>query len=231
MEAVEHTPIDDIDWRTRSATRITILKALSTESRDSDELHALTDVSQVTCDQLLEDAEEKDWIRQDGTQYQVTLIGELMAAHLTALLESFETVSRDRTMLEGYSERISGLEAAIDDLEQRETDQNSRITRIEQRFKGKAEYEDVERMQEAIEEHSEQWRNAREQTNEMSQTLEDVGERLDQVEKQLRTTRTALTEAEKQNEELRTELANVREMAEYAAEHTNRGWIDRLSGD
>lgn len=57
METVEDSPGADVDWRTRSATYVTILEALSTEPRDRAEVCSLTDVPRATCDRLLEDAE------------------------------------------------------------------------------------------------------------------------------------------------------------------------------
>lgn len=153
-----------------------------------------------------------------------------MAAHLAALLGFFETLSRDRATIADYAERVDAIEAAIDDVREPNAEHSHRIARLERRFDGTAEHEAVERMREAIDEHGEVFEETRERTDETARTLEAIDERLDRVEEQLRATRTAVTETETHNEELRTELATVREIAEYAAERTNRGWVDRLSG-
>ena len=221
---------DSTDWQTRSATRVTVLDALTTEPRDRAELQSLTDVSQAACNDLLEDSEERDWIRHNGAQYQVTPTGEIMAAHLTALLEFFESVSRDRPVIEDHSDRITSIETAIDEIEESSIIRDSQIAQLEQRLKQQAGSEDIDHLQGTVGSTSEQWQESQEEVEDLSRTLNEIDERLDHVEERQQTIQTALTEAKTRDEELRAELAKVREIAEHAANQANQGWVDRLSG-
>lgn len=230
MGTSEEASEDGTDWQKRSATRVTILDALRTEPHDRATLHSLTDVSETTCNQILEGAEEKDWIRHDGSQYQITPLGELMAAHLEALLAFFEAVSRDQTVIEDYTDRITDIEATIDEIGESSAAQDSRLAQLEQRLDQQAESEDIDRLQEAVRNTSEQWQESQKEVEHLSRTLDEIGDRLDHVEEQQQAIQTALAEAETRDEELRTELAKVRETAEYAANQANQGWVDRLSG-
>jgi len=153
-----------------------------------------------------------------------------MAAHLEALLAFFEAVSRDQTVIEDYTDRITDIEATIDEIGESSAAQDSRLARLEQRLDQQAESEDIDRLQEAVRNTSEQWQESQKEVEHLSRTLDEIGDRLDHVEEQQQAIQTALAEAETRDEELRTELAKVRETAEYAANQANQGWVDRLSG-
>lgn len=228
VDAIEDTTPTGTDWRTRSVTRVTMLDALVAEPRERAELRSLTDVSEETFEHLLGDAEERGWIERFGNRYEATLVGELMATHLAALVETFDGASRDRASIAEFAERVGDLEASIDDVEHWQDDRDVRITRLERRIDEKADREDIECLQDTIEEltDDEHRRDSRQQAAETSRALEAIDERIDRIERELGDVRTATTDLEERNDRLRTELLEVRRVAKRA----DRNWIDRLSG-
>ena len=88
-DAPMSTPLDDVDFLTRSEYRVAVLKALANEPHEYSELMDLTGVSRVTLSRMLTQLEEKNWIVEND-QYEITPVGEDIAADLSTLLETTE---------------------------------------------------------------------------------------------------------------------------------------------
>jgi predicted transcriptional regulator len=82
------TPVNDIDWLTRSENRVAVLEALAEKRRERSELQDLTGVSRVTSNRTLAELEDRDWIQRDGHQYDITPTGRLVTEDLKQLFDT-----------------------------------------------------------------------------------------------------------------------------------------------
>ena len=85
------TPLDSIDWLTRSKNRITVLDALIEESWERSDLQELTGVSRVTSNRMLAELEDRNWIQPDSHEYEITSTGRLIIEDLNRLLDTTTT--------------------------------------------------------------------------------------------------------------------------------------------
>ena len=85
------SPIDDIAYLARSEHRAPTLVALTVRPRSRSELWEMTGVSSSTIRRTLSEFEDRNWIRRDGYQYEVTPLGAFIASAVAELIERFET--------------------------------------------------------------------------------------------------------------------------------------------
>jgi predicted transcriptional regulator len=85
------TPLDAVDWLTRSENRVEVLELLTEERHERSELQELTGVSRVTSNRMLAELEDRSWIRRDGHSYEITPTGKLVIEALDELLDTIAT--------------------------------------------------------------------------------------------------------------------------------------------
>lgn len=84
-------PTADIEFLARSGHRPRVLAALAERRRDRHDLRDLTGASSPTMGRILGDFEERNWVRRDGSTYELTPLGEFVARKFAALREAMET--------------------------------------------------------------------------------------------------------------------------------------------
>ena len=85
------TPLDAVDWLTRSEHRVEVLDALAEGRRSRSELQELTGVSRVTSNRMLAELEDRDWIRRDSRDYEITPTGRLVIEDFGRLSDTTAT--------------------------------------------------------------------------------------------------------------------------------------------
>jgi predicted transcriptional regulator len=86
--------LENIEFLSRSSSRVKVLDALQEEPRTRDELKNETDASRTTLSRMLADFEDRGWITRSNGQYQPTPEGEFVASEVKRLLENMETAEK-----------------------------------------------------------------------------------------------------------------------------------------
>ena len=92
--------LEEIEFLALSANRVTVLEALADGSHTRTELAEATGASQATLGRILRDFEERSWIQRDGSAYEATATGRLVASGVTDLREIIETERRLRDVVD-----------------------------------------------------------------------------------------------------------------------------------
>lgn len=87
-------PFQEISFLTRSENRVELLATLSEDSYTAYELVEETGISDVTAGRILEDFEERGWIREADDRYTTTRLGDMLAADYGRLADSMEIACR-----------------------------------------------------------------------------------------------------------------------------------------
>lgn len=90
MKSSTESPIDDIGYLARSEHRAPTLVALTVRPRSRSELWELTGVSSSTIRRTLSEFEDRNWIRRNEYQYEVTRLGAYIASAVAELIERVE---------------------------------------------------------------------------------------------------------------------------------------------
>lgn len=86
-------PLDDLAYLSRSKSRIVILGALSTTARTRGELEAETGISRSTVDRVVNELEERGWVRRTpGGEYKATPAGERISTESTQSLGAMQAI-------------------------------------------------------------------------------------------------------------------------------------------
>jgi len=83
--------LSEIEFLALSENRVAVLRLLAQDRHTRGELAAATGASQATLGRILEDFEERSWIRRADGQYVATATGRLVADGFTDLLEILDT--------------------------------------------------------------------------------------------------------------------------------------------
>ena len=83
--------LETIEFLARSSNRVDVLRALAVERRTRTDLADATGASQATLGRVLDDFEERSWIRKEGSEYVATATGRLVAEGFSDLLEILDT--------------------------------------------------------------------------------------------------------------------------------------------
>lgn len=84
--------LEDVAFLARSASRVTVLEAISGSPRARHELREATGASRVTVNRILDDLEARGWIVHDDGTYEPTPLGAVVAEEFTRLLDNLETL-------------------------------------------------------------------------------------------------------------------------------------------
>lgn len=90
----EPTPLDDVEFLSRSPHRVRVLETLSTEARTRAEIHEATTIPQATLGRILDDFQDRGWVAKCGREFTLTPFGALLATEFAGLLSTVETVQR-----------------------------------------------------------------------------------------------------------------------------------------
>lgn len=94
-----NSSLEDVEFLSRSESRITVLEALNEEPLTRDELKMATEASRTTLSRMLADFEERGWIERSDRRYALTPEGTFVASEVTRLLENMETAKQlDETL-------------------------------------------------------------------------------------------------------------------------------------
>jgi predicted transcriptional regulator len=81
----------EVEFLARSPNRVAVLQSLAEGQRTRNELADATGASQATLGRILSDFEERSWVARDGSRYEATATGELVARGVGDLLSIVET--------------------------------------------------------------------------------------------------------------------------------------------
>ena len=85
------TPLEDIDWLTRSTNRVELLELLADQPHSRSDLQEAVGVTRVTMNRMIEDFEERGWVNDPDREPRITSCGRLVLAHLQPLREAAAT--------------------------------------------------------------------------------------------------------------------------------------------
>lgn len=103
------SPIDDVAYLARSEHRAPTLVALTVRPRSRSELWEMTGVSSSTIRRTLREFEDRQWIRRNGYQYEVTQLGAYIADAMAELIDRFETERKLRDVWQWLPGEESGF--------------------------------------------------------------------------------------------------------------------------
>jgi len=86
------TPLEELEFLTRSSNRVAVLDALTEAPQNRDRLQERTGVSRVTLHRILTDVETMDWVERDGRTYRATRLGTLVTEEFGELHRLLRTV-------------------------------------------------------------------------------------------------------------------------------------------
>jgi hypothetical protein len=84
----------EISFLTRSENRVEVLETLARGAYTERELVEATGISDVTVGRILEDFQDRAWIRETSNGYRATAVGELVATDYRQLAESMDLAAR-----------------------------------------------------------------------------------------------------------------------------------------
>ncbi len=85
-----HSSLADVEFLSRSESRVRILEGIREEPRTRNELKELTEASRFTLSRILADFEDRGWIERDGKRYETTGQGKVVAAEFETLLTNLD---------------------------------------------------------------------------------------------------------------------------------------------
>ena len=101
--------LDDIEFLVSSNHRVGVLDALTKGSHDRDELRGATGASSPTMGRILNDFEERHWIRRDGPTYRLTALGAFVADRFEEFREAMAYQRRLREVWPWLPHEIDGF--------------------------------------------------------------------------------------------------------------------------
>jgi predicted transcriptional regulator len=107
------SPIDDIEFLTRSAHRVGVLEALAESPRDRTDLRAITGASSPTMGRVLADFEARRWIERDGPTYELTRLGAFVTEQFTTLSEAMATERKLRDVWRWLPREMPGFSVEL----------------------------------------------------------------------------------------------------------------------
>lgn len=98
------TALEEIEFLSRSPNRVAVLAALTDGPRERYDVEESTGVSRATLGRILEDFEERGWVREDQREYEATQLGAYVAEEFTDLLARFGPVPALNEVAEWFPE-------------------------------------------------------------------------------------------------------------------------------
>ena len=85
------TPLEDIDWLTRSANRVELLELLADQPHSRSDLQEAVGVTRVTMNRMIKDFEERGWVKGPDREPRITSCGRLVLNSFEPLHEAAAT--------------------------------------------------------------------------------------------------------------------------------------------
>lgn len=89
-----YSSLKDIEFISRSESRVAVLDALTEDPQTRDGLKMATETSRTTLSRMLADFENRGWIDRPDRRYTLTPEGSFIASEVTCLLENLETAKQ-----------------------------------------------------------------------------------------------------------------------------------------
>ena len=103
------TTIEEIEFLASSKHRVGVLDALAEGSRDRADLRAETGAHASTIGRVLGDFEERRWIERSGPTYELTPLGEFVAARFADFCAAIETEEKLRDVWQWLPREMEGF--------------------------------------------------------------------------------------------------------------------------
>lgn len=88
-----YSSLDDVEFLSRSESRVEVLDAITDSPRTRYELRELTEASRVTVNRILDDIEDRGWIVRENGRCEATAQGEFVAEEFTRLLANMDVAN------------------------------------------------------------------------------------------------------------------------------------------
>lgn len=88
------TPIEDLDYLSRSPSRIRVLERLHEAPRSRHDLKEAVDASRTTLSRMLADFEDREWITRTDGRYRTTPEGDVVASEVGRLLRNMNVAEQ-----------------------------------------------------------------------------------------------------------------------------------------
>lgn len=97
---IDSETLDAAEFLARSENRVRVLERLAAGSADRTALQEAADTSRVTLGRVLSDFEDRNWVRREGSEYRLTILGETVHEGLTAFLDAVGATHRLRDVIQ-----------------------------------------------------------------------------------------------------------------------------------
>lgn len=104
------SPLAEIEFLARSPNRLRVLDVLRTGPITRYEIEEMTDVSRATLGRILDDFEERGWVKRESRQYETTHVGNYVAREFTRLVERFGPVPALNKVAQWFPEEGFGFD-------------------------------------------------------------------------------------------------------------------------
>lgn len=91
-------PLNDVEFLAASENRVRVLTYLRDAAADRREIHEETDISRSTLSRCISGLEDRGWIRQSGSECEITPLGRFFIDEFVNLLEMAEAVQNLRDL-------------------------------------------------------------------------------------------------------------------------------------
>ncbi|WP_276248988.1 winged helix-turn-helix domain-containing protein [Haladaptatus sp. YSMS36] len=105
--------VEEIEFLARSAHRVGVLEALTTEPHDRGDLRQVTGASSPTMGRIIADFEERNWIHRAGRTYELTSLGAFVAEQFLTLRDAMETEHKLRDVWQWLPREMPGFSVEL----------------------------------------------------------------------------------------------------------------------
>ncbi len=105
-------PLEELDFLARSPNRIRVLDALTRGPVGRNTIEETTGVTRATLGRILDDFEDRRWVREDDRQYQTTQLGAYVSREISTLLDRFAPVPGLTAVAQWFPEDGFGFDLA-----------------------------------------------------------------------------------------------------------------------
>lgn len=87
-----YSSLDDVEFLSRSSSRVQVLNEITDSPRTRHELRELTGASRVTINRIVDDLEDRGWIVRENGRCEATAQGAFAAEEFTRVLDNLGTL-------------------------------------------------------------------------------------------------------------------------------------------
>jgi predicted transcriptional regulator len=127
--------LEEIEYLSRSENRVRVLESLTRDALTRRELEDETGASQATLSRILEDFENRQWVRTQGADYEATPLGAWIAGSLGGLQQALDTSAELQAFEPWLPTDVDGFDvrwlAGADIVTPTATEPNAPMDRVE----------------------------------------------------------------------------------------------------